>query len=302
MTTPPPEASTPLVTPTVEETRAINNAYSDEEIRALAQQLLKSGQLGFDPSTILKGIVKAVNSTGSPPTVTIEISGDTTTQITSVRVMNNYTPTVGHTVLIVKQGADIVVLGHIADLAANTVNSNSGGWLRATLSNGTHGGNGNGDIYYRRILDHGSWKVQWRGGWNVSGVMMIDTAQALGTEYRPTSKRSIVAPRSPTGGQPSLQWDFLTDGRVEMVAYQFSTNNSTVSGDVHTVDPGDYTDTVDPVDSTTGGGADGHTHGVVGGHWHGVFGSHDHGFTGGSHSHPAVAPNWVGLNGVEYYI
>jgi hypothetical protein len=299
MTTPPPEQAPPLVAPTAEETAALNRATVDEELRALAQQLRKSGQLPFDPMTLVKGTVTAYDFGGSPPTVTINISGDSSTEITSVALLNNYSPQVGHTVLIAKQGADIVVLGHIADLGAYTVNGGAGGWVRADLSNGSHGGNGNGDIYYRRILDHGSWKMQWRGGWNVSGTFIIDTSKALGSDFRPSSKRSVLAARQVEDAL-SVQIDFHSDGRVQMVGANTTANSASVSGDVFSFSGS--TGGVS-IGGTTGGASAGtaHSHGWGGGsHGHGM--GHDHGFSGGSHSHSVNTPTWLSFNGVEYFL
>lgn len=301
MTTPPPEATSPIVTPTVEEARAIANAYSDEEIRSLAQAVLKSGELGFDPTTLVKGIIAAVDTAGSPPTVSIQISGDTATTIASVRVMNNYSPVTGDTVLIAKQGADIVVLGHIADLGGKVVANGAGGWVLATLSAGSHNGNSMGSVYYRRILDHGSWKMQWRGGWAASGTLMINTGQALATEFRPVEKRSVLAARQFQTGLVACQVDFHTDGRVELTGSTQAAGLSTnVSGDVG-------------VTSIGGGGiADtSHNHADWEGfatfttfmsHSHGGGGGHDHSFFGGGHTHPVTAPTWVSLHNVEYFL
>lgn len=298
MTTPPPEGSVPIVTPTSEETRAINKALSDEEIRSLAQQLLKSGQLGFEPSTLVKGVVTAFDFLGSPPTLTVEISGDTTVSISNVRVINTYSPQVGHTVLLAKQGSDIVVIGHIAAVSAYKLGED---WVRATLTNGSHGGNSNGDIYYRRILDHGSWKMQWRGGWNTSGTLMINTANALTSEFRPSSKRSVLCARHIQTGATAAQWDFHSDGRVELVGSIQTANSAVATGDIGTI--GSHYHGIGAVGS--------HSHptpgtSANGGHDHGggtsSNGGHDHPFYGGSHTHSVSSPTWVSLNGVEYFL
>lgn len=294
MTTPPPESTPVVVAPTPEETRAINSAYTDDEIRALAQQLIKSGQLGFDPATLVKGIVTSYEFLGSPPTITINISGDTTTEVSDVRILDGYSPQVGQTVLIAKQGADIIVLGHIADLGARAVSSGAGGWVRADLSNGSHGGNSNGDIYYRRILDNGSWKMQWRGGWTVSGTEMIATAKALPSDYRPSSLRTLLTARQLSGGGVSVQMDFHIDGRVVMTGNTTTAAAAASSGDVFSVDPLDFTD-VRLSGYLSQAGSDL-------GHSHNVFASHDHGFSGGSHTHAVSTPGWVSLNGVEYFL
>lgn len=300
MTTPPPETSPPIVTPTPEETRAITNAYSEEEIRALADAIKKSGELGFEPNTLTKGIITAIDFAGSPPTVTINIGGDTTTPIANVRMLNDYSPVVGHTVLISKQGPDIIIFGHIAEVAGKAVANGANGWTLATLSAGSHNGDSQGSVYYRRVLEDGSWKMQWQGGWGVSGTFMINTGQALATEFRPSAKRVLTAARTLTG-LPDCQMAFHTDGRVELLGGTATAGNTTnVSGDVG-------------IGSEGGGGvADtSHNHADWEGfatyttfmsHSHGGGGGHDHAFFGGGHTHPVTAPTWVSLNGLEYFL
>lgn len=302
MTTPPPESTTPLIAPTLEETRAITNAYSEEEIRSLAQALLSSGELGFDPVTLVKGIIDTVDTVGSPPTVTVKIGGDTTTSVPAVRVLNNYSPVVGHTVLVAKQGADIVVLGHIADLGAKGAANGAGGWTQATLTGGSHNGDSMGTVYYRRILDHGSWKMQWRGGWTVSGTFLINTANALATEYRPAEKRTVLAARNFTTGSGWVQLAFHTDGRVEMLGgTQVAGNSANASGEVGFTSSGGGTGVAD----TSHNHADWEgfaTFTTFQSHSHSVSAGHDHTFFGGGHTHPVTAPTWVSLHNVEYFL
>lgn len=314
MTTPPPEASAPVIAPTAEETRALSNSASDSEIRELAQTLLTTTQLGFDPTTILKGIITAVEPDTSPPTVSIQISGDTTTTVAEVRILNSYSPQVGHTVLVAKQGADIVILGNISNTAASGTDSGAGDWTKATLAAGSHDGNSNGDVAYRKVLDHGAWKMQWRGGWSVSGTTVIS---ALDTEFRPSHRVSMLAARTSTGAI-SVYVVFETDGSVVLAATTTGTNSSNASGDVGTASMstgsgggfsvGDHSHAIPFDGDADGGGAD-HNHfgsalssGAfsLGSHSHGA--SHDHSFFGGSHSHPVTAPTWVSFNGLEYFL
>jgi hypothetical protein len=298
MTTPALESTVPVVAPTPEETRALTNAATDEEVLALAKQIQQAASLGFDPTTLVKGIVTAVDFAGTPPTVSLNISGDTTTAISSVRILNTYSPVVGDTVLIAKQASDIVILGQIANLGGKTVTNGANGWVKATLFAGSHNADSQGDVYYRRILDNGSWKMQWQGAWGVSGTIMVS---GLTTDYRPKAKRVLDAARTLTG-LPVCQLAFHTDGRVELLGGTSTAGNSgTVSGEVSYVDPADVTDFIDL----------GHAHvdweGIATsftglGHSHGVFGGHDHTFSGGSHTHPVTAPTWVSLHGVEYFL
>jgi hypothetical protein len=266
---------------TPEEQAALDSAQ-EKQIRELAAQITQMSKLGFDPLTVRKGIVAAVADTTTPPTVSINISGDTTTLVSQVRTLNNYTPLVGQTVLVGKQGTEIFLLGAIsaASPLAPAATSDSG-WTKATLTNGTHDGNSNGDVEFRRVLDHGSWKMQWRGGWSPAGATtMIDTGNALETDFRPTKLRTLLAARQTSGGQIPVQFDFHTDGRVLMVG-----------------------STLAPVTAGGGGGygTDVRLSGYLSqagsdlGHSHIVNNDHTHAIT-------TTAPGWVSLNGVEYFL
>lgn len=282
------------------EEQAAVDAAQDKFIRDLAAQIAAMTKLPFDPATIRKAEVTAVSDSSTPPTVSLNISGDTTTLVSQVRTLNNFTPVVGQTVLLTKQGTEIFILGAIA--ATNPYSVNTGtdnGWIRLTqLAAGSHGGNSNGDIYYRRILDHGSWKMQWRGGWTVSGSTLV-AAGGLDTDYRPSSKRSVLAARHIQTGAVSVQFDFNTDGSVTLIGANTVPSLSTESTDTSSASPG--TNFIDPIDSTTAGGADGHTHGVVGDHAHTVN-SHWHNLNGHNHTVTVSTPTWVSLNGVEYFL
>lgn len=315
MTTPPPE-STPLVAPTTEETRALLDAHTDDEIRSFIISLMEAMSLGYNPSTWIKAVVTGVDFNGSPPTLSIQISGETTTTVSNVRLLNNYTPMVGHTVLVAYQGADIVVFGHIAD--AGALEPADTGWIKATLSSGTsHNGGSGGDVYYRRVLDNGSWKMQWQGSVSVgSNMFIIDTAQAVPSDYRPTSNRPMVARRNSTHDN-AVGLEFRTDGRVQIVGPNATGLSSTVSGDVWS--NGSHSHSVGSHSHGGGTGSiGGHSHvtggvssTVNGGHSHGIgstslgsgtSGYHDHGFSSGSHVHSVSTPTWVSLNGIEYFI
>jgi hypothetical protein len=277
------------------EEQAALDASQEKQLRDLAAQIAQMSKLGFDPMTIRKGVIAAVNDTTAPPTVSINVSGDTSTIVSQVRTLNNYTPLVGQTILLAKQGTEIFILGAIAAGSPLAVNSETdNGWKKATLEAGSHGGNGNGDVYYRRVLDHGSWKMQWRGGWNVSGTTIIT---GLDPDYRPTSLRSLPAARS-ANGAATVKVDFQTNGNVVIVGY----------------------DAVPSVNSLSVGGLSGSTSSISS-HSHGIsfdLGTHDHfGATtaAGGHSHSVgtdghdhtvtvdvSAPTWVSLNGLEYFL
>lgn len=271
------------------------DAAQEKQIRELAAQITQMSKLGFDPLTVRKGVVAAVSDTTSPPTVAINISGDATTLVSQVRTLNNYTPVVGQTVLVGKQGTEIFLLGAISAANPMSVNNFSdNGWIRATLTNGSHGGNSNGDVYYRRVLDHGSWKMQWRGGWDPGGeTVLIDTADALGTDYRPSSHRSLVCARS-LAGETAAQIDFHTSGRVVMTGGTTATSSASVSLGGSTGSSGSHSHGFD--DSYEAGGS--YAFDVTY-----TTGSHSHSWSdSASHSHTPTAPTWVSLNGLEYFL
>ena len=58
-----------------------------DEIRDLASQLAQSADLGFAPTTLVKGVITASNPTGTPPNVSLTLSGDSTTAIDIVAGM-----------------------------------------------------------------------------------------------------------------------------------------------------------------------------------------------------------------------
>lgn len=286
------------------ESAALSTAL-DIQLRDLAttmgNMVDKAVSAGF---TIRKAIITQVNALSVPPTVSLNISGDTQTSVDEVRMMNNYTPLVGQTVLLAKQKSEILILGAVATSGGTDVGPVDTGWKKATLAAGSHGGNGNGDIYYRRVLDHGSWKMEWRGGWNVSGTNII---AALDPDYRPTSKRSILVARDVQGGSNVAQVDFTSDGKATLVGGL--TSPGSAGSHSHFVDLG-----VD-VSVSGGGGGSGSTGGASTGtnHTHSVSTSDSFSGSGGgeasgtsnsggSHQHNVNNPTWISLNGVSYYL
>lgn len=86
---------------------------SEDDLRNLASELQKD-PLSFDPSTIRKALVTAVDFVSTPPTITIQLSGDTTVSIPGIRIINGYVPVVTDSVLLVKQGREMVAWGKVA--------------------------------------------------------------------------------------------------------------------------------------------------------------------------------------------
>jgi hypothetical protein len=277
-----PDESIPQEPPIVPEETAAQDAAAAaaaadaaqmDAIRELAAEIAKQAVLDFDPATIRKGVITAIADTSAPPTISVQISGDTTTTIDGIRYIDSYAPVVGDTALIIKQGTDLVALGRIAAAFSATA------WTTVTLGAGwTHGGNGNGNVRYRKVWDNGSPKMQWRGAaTRSSGTAAVSTPLATG--YRPLSRVSVLAARSAVGGANDVKLDFDTDGTVNMVGGT-------------TAPTGGTTGNTTPGDST-------HSHGQ---HEHIIsesthsHGSHEHvipGSTAGvnSHSHSGTVPN-----------
>lgn len=112
-------------------------SMSMTDLRDLATQL---GQdpLSFDPSTIRKGVVTAVNTGGSPPTLTVNLSGDTTTAIPDLRYLEPYVPAVDDTVLMIKQGTSLVVLNKISESYTTPGTTDYIRWSRSSGMNISH--------------------------------------------------------------------------------------------------------------------------------------------------------------------
>lgn len=104
---------------------------SDDDLRRLATVLQQSG-LSFDPVTMRKAVISAVNLAAAPPVVSIQLSGDTTTTIDNVRVFRQYTPVVGDTALILKQGKDLLALGTVAGTSYGLGTTNYVRYSRST--------------------------------------------------------------------------------------------------------------------------------------------------------------------------
>jgi len=268
------------------------------QIRDLAAAI-NAPPYNFDPGYMRKGIISAIDlgDANTPPTVTVFLSGDTTTPIAGVYLAANYSPQVGDMVMLYKQGNEF--------LAQSTVASSSGGtgWTKVGLSSGNaHNGNSNGDIMYRRVLDNGAWKIQWQGGLSYGGSASILSA-ALPSDCRPSVKRSLVTAREVQSGSVAIGLDFYTDGTVHIVGE----NNGPLSAGSHShfADFGVSVSGGASVSGGTGGASAGtaHTHGFSGsGSSSGSGDASGNTNSGGSHSHAVNSPSWVGFNGVEYFL
>lgn len=255
-----------------------------DEIKELADQLAQQADLGFNPATLIKGVITASNPTGTPPNVSLTLSGDTTTPIDLVRYIDSYSPVVGDTVLVGKQGLDIFVLGQMNDEGTGTAN----GWTAPTLSSGfTTGGNSNGNVEYRLVIDNGERKMQWRGSVAHTGTN-TSIMTALATTFRPAARRSIVTARQWETGSAAVHLDFNTDGTVTLTG-------ATVGGS-GTVEIPDHAHT-----GLTDYRLDGYLSQAGSNliHAHGIFTTSFSPIdVGGATTHPS----WVSFNGIEYFL
>lgn len=227
-------------------------AAQTDAIRELATAIAKQAVLDFDPATIRKGTIASIDTAGSPPTLGITISGDTTV-ITGVRYIDSYVPVVGDIVLVIKQGTDLTVLGQIA------LQFTASSWTDATLASGfSHGGNGGGNVRYRRVWDNGSWKMQWRGTAAITGTPTT-VISAMPAGYVPASRCSVVAARNLDGNTATVTVEFAVDGTVTLtggssLAGPVNTSTTDTSGTTGTI--GAHSHSV----SDTGGTSQSHTH------------------------------------------
>lgn len=352
MTTPSePGESVPQEPPVLPEEAAVQDQAQAQEaaaaelasqIRELATEIAKQAVLDFDPATIRKGTVTAIAKTATPPTLSVQISGDTTTTIDGVRYIEGYNPVVGDVVQLFKQGTDLNAFGKIAEAFSEST------WTLAPLGSGwTHNGYSGGNVMYRKVWDHGSPKMVWKGVAARSGGTAVLSA-ALASTYRPAALRPLLAARTGVGGSNAVKLDFAADGSVTMVGGTTAPNGGTTStsadhthqiqnsdhfhGD--TSSEGSHTHGIANNDHNHGsptGTTSGHSHSIattthkhgsaadgepggttsVNNHAHSIpTSSHTHGTNGalsdGAHSHtadPSVDdPTWISFNGIEYYL
>ncbi|MFE0101147.1 hypothetical protein [Streptomyces sp. NPDC059009] len=287
-----PGESVPQEPPVVPEEAAAQDQAAEQQaadtaqldaIRELATEIAKQQILAFDPATIRKGTVTAIASTSAPPTLSVQISGDTTTTIDGIRYIDSYAPEINDTVLIIKQGTDLVALGEIAGQFSES------SWTTVSLAAGfSHNGNSNGNVEIRRIWDHGCWKVQMRGAANRSSGTLIANVPA---NYRPTARRSLLCTRTATGGSNVVKIDVETTGDINMVGGTTAPNGG------NTGDESAHSHGMENNDHDHGGGVSyegSHTHGIANNdHNHGgstnSASGHTHGIQVTTHKHGSPA-------------
>lgn len=308
--------------------KAAAEAAQTEAIRALAAEITKQALLTLDPCTIKKGTVVSIQSTGTPPTLTITLSGSAT-EIPGVRYIDSYAPVAGDTVDVLWQNSAVLVLGQVA---ANFAEST---WTTVPLVNGnSHNGNGNGNFQMRRVWDHGAWRVDLQGGINYAGN---NIANSIDAKYRPVNatRRTVLCARD-AGGANDVKIDIGADGTVSMVGgttapFSQTPNDSTHNHGQHEhgIDVSSHTHAAHSHNSSAqNAGLSEHNHsGAVStvGHQHPT---HDHSISSevnpesthshsgttqmttpndsthnhGSHHHDVNDPVWISFNNVSYYL
>lgn len=301
----PPASNPELSDQQISQATEVATVSGDEELRQLVAEIIKASSLGFDPAQIRKGTVTAISATTTPPTLTLNMSGDTTVAVSGVRWLDSYAPVVNDTVLVGKQGTEIFVLGKIASVGA--IGSGGGsGWTQATLGSGfSHNGNSQGNVEYRKVWDNGSWKMQWRGAaGRTSGTGVITSA--LATEFRPAVTRKLLAARGFGGGSVAIQLVFNTSGTVDTQGGAF-----TIASGTHTHSGPSHSHTNSSTNSTSGPGHS-HSHGGTASptsfsetHSHSMnsTGSGGTGSTGsGGGDVDVTDTDWISFHGIEYFL
>jgi len=323
---PVPPEPTPEQAAAAQAEQAQAQAATDQAdaIRALATELFQQLATQADYCTLKKGVVASIQNTASPPTLTITLSGSTTS-IPGVRYVDSYAPVVGDTVDVLWQASSVLVLGQVA------LNYAESTWTTAPLVNGsTHNGNGNGTFQMRRVWDHGAWRVDLQGGVNFSGTNnLIDS---LDPKYRPVNatRRTVLCARDANGSN-NVKVDFNADGTVNVVGVATTPAAATPNDSTHNhgqhehgIDTSTHQHpTHDHSISTSGPFAESHN-GVTYAHTHAhgsstggsTAGDSSHAHSGttqmttpndsthnhGSHSHVVDPPVWISFNDVSYYL
>lgn len=316
MSAPIPGPDTPQGPSSMQDGNAAGAAQSQQtdQVRSLATAL---ASVDSASAHVLKGTVTAVDSivfSNVPHTVTVTMSGDTTS-IAGVRFLNSYSPLVGDTVLMVKQGSDLFVLGQMSVALPSAA-----GWTQPTLGTGfTH--DGNDPIQYRVVYDNGSPKVQLRGGATQSGSNT--TIFTMPAEFRPlTNKTPILIARDTAGGSNVAQLVVNSSGTMVLTGPTVGVKASSGSqtgvggGSAVTGNPSGSTTSSSGSQGESGTTTSGSTTNMINDGSGNNFASHVHfgnshthtlvhTHVGGAHQHPLDAvthPTSVSLNGVEYFL
>lgn len=190
------------------------------DVLGLAAEIVAKAAPAQPPLNAYGGTVVDTALTDSPPTASITMNGSAT-QIDDVRFMAGYTPVIGDTVEVLSQNGSILIIGHVMDTGTDT--ATTGGWTLATLSSGfSHNGDSQGNLFYRRVSDHGVWKMQWQGAVALSNSNTT-VVTGLATSFRPASQRKLITARGMGNGAAILdvQVQFTTTGTVVLAGSSY---------------------------------------------------------------------------------
>jgi hypothetical protein len=254
-------------------------ANDEEEIRQLARVLAPPDTMEM---TGHKATIEAVSlgDATTAPSVQVNLNG---ISIPNVAIAANYAPVVGDTVVLIRQLNSYVAAFKIADVGSKSTET-AAGWVAASL-NAAHSTQGSSTVMYRRVNDHGAWKMQWKGALAYGGVTSL-LASALAADFRPSTNRQVAVSRSVSGTLPAARMDCNTDGTFTFFGLSLSSGSSS---------PGtNSADTASTVAHNHGGAVSTSTI------------THDDGFhshTVNSHTHTIASdPPWISLDGVEYFL
>lgn len=195
-------------------------AAIDRVIGAAVDSVKKSGVL---EAGALMAIVSMVNSDG---TVTVTRGDDT---YPKVRRLSGYTgPAVGDVVEILRTSGGWVAIGRFL--------TETNGWVSITPAAGyTNNGNSNGNMMYRKVVDHGTPFVEWSGGisWSTSGSPPSGGQfYTMPAALRPTTQRSVSA----AAGGVCTKIDFRTAGECVLIGPSGITTWASVNGVRYRID------------------------------------------------------------------
>lgn len=292
------------VATTVSQQQAASEVGTREAVRSLAATLSPDA---ITTAHLIKGVVTAVNLHAIPRTLSAQLEGDTTTTVDDIGFIHSYTPVVGDTVQIIKQGSSILAIGQTS-IAASTPAQD--GWIAPTLASGVTT-NAFDPVRYRVIVDNGARKIQLRGGVNLNASQTV--LWTMPTEIRPVVNMTpLVCGRDDFGGattvlmSPQSNGNMLLSGVTTAPADSGVTGTSSIGVTVnstafntsnHTGHTHWLSDWLGgpPRDFTPDGGNGAHSH-TVGAHGHGMAHTHP------GHGHDVLHPDWVSFNGVEYFL
>ena len=282
-------------------------ATQQSQIRSLATALTPTDQVDY--AHVMKGTLTAFDTSTLPPMCSIQLAGDTSVTIANVRYLDSYSPVVGDTVLIVKQGSELFVLGQMTE---NKTSAQSG-WQSVTLTTTWNSNTGLQPVLYRKVFDNGSWKIQlqgrvWRNGSNTG-----TTLWTMPSGFIPGVQRAVTATRENlNNGSNVVQLQANTDGTITISGQTISTTTtSTQHGNLTT----SYYN-VDHLHDQGGGVYGSATKYTFGGgvYFNGVLGgaagdggnsaNHRHTTDSATHTHDVntTFPGWVSLDGIEYFL